>query len=215
MAQRYNIHTKSQRELYREYRNLLKRTRRFKGTHIEVENTVSKLLEQARTFFSMSKLSPKIAGRIKALTKEIHGLRKEKLSSVYVSKESLTQFRINDRFGVIQESAIMSDRDEALKIIKAYREELIKNLTNVKTGKEHRKSGDDFKGLDSLLNQLDEDIEKQGVLAVATMISQFKPDTSMEEKYYSIESWDFLRSIGFGTYELPENFTDEEAEGRH
>lgn len=213
MAQKYNIHTKSQQALYKEYRNLLRRTRRFKGTHIEIENRISKLLESARGFLTHGKMSPKITSEIKKLTKDIHSMRGEKLSKSYINKEAITKFTVINKYGEYFEANVMTDKENAQKIIADYRKELITQLTNFKTNKEHRKSGDDFHGLDSLLLQLDNDIRTKGELAVATMISQFKPETSLEEKYYSIESFEFLRSIGeLGRFELPEDVTDEEAE---
>lgn len=204
--------TKTQEELYKEYRNLIRRTKKYAGNSMEVENNISSLLSQSRKYLNLPKLSPKTTTEIKQLTKELYSYRGEKLSKNYINKERIRNFSMTDRYGEVQEGRIMSDETEAKQIIQEYKEELRTQLTNFNTGKEHRKSGDDFHGLDSLLLQLEQDINSKGVLVVASMINQFSPSTSLDEKYYAIETFEFLRTIGYGDYELPESVTDEEAE---
>lgn len=205
MAQRYKIHTKSQRELYREYKNLLRRTRRFKGTHVEVDNNIAKLLSEARDLLSLSKLTSKLTSKINKLKRQIHEMRGETLKSQYVSKPSV-KYYVNMKTGEIVTESELS------KIIINNYKELLKTICTSPSGSIYNKSGNGGYGYDALINKLDNEISSKGETAVALWIQQYQPPIMGNWKYDSAEQFDFMARIGLGGYDIEPETTDEETE---
>lgn len=216
MAQRYSIHTKTQKALYKEYRNLLRRTKKFKGDYLEFDTGITNILNEARKYLSLPKLNSRSTAEIKRLASEIHSFRGEKLKKQYVNKRKLSKFvGIDEETGEITTVInYMSLRDEELAsmVIEEYKSYLRQLFYNPKTGKTHHASGDRFKGLDEILEQLDRDIRDKGLAEVASLISQYAPPTMETEKYEGEAIYDFLATIGEGYFEVPESVTDEEKE---
>ena len=203
MAQRYKIHTKSQRELYREYKNLLRRTRRFKGTHTEVTQGVTYYLEKARDYLRLNKLAQKDTAYIKKLTKNIHELRGKKLEREYVKKTPV-DYDFDDGFTV-------SD-DYVYDIIIANYKDVLTKICTMPSGTVVYKGTGKGYGLDELLNHLDIAIISRGKKYVADMINLYEPPYGLGWYYDSIEHFGFITRIMHGEFDVESDLTDEEIE---
>lgn len=206
MAQSYKIHTKSQKQLYKEYRNLLRRTKRFKGTHTEVTQGVTYYLEKARDYLRLNKLAPKDTAYIKKLTKNIHELRGKKLEQEYIKKT-----RVDYDYDYYDDNITVSDDYVYDIIIANYKDTLTRICTMPSGTVVHTGRGKGY-GLDELLMHLDNAIANKGKKDVADMINLYEPPYGLGWFYDSIEHFGFITRIMNGEFDVESDLTDEEIE---
>lgn len=209
MAQRYKIHTKSQKQLYKEYRNLLRRTKRFKGTHTEVTQTITYYLEKARDYLRLNKLKPKDTAYINKLSKTVHELRGKKLEREYVKKTPVEYD--NDYDYAYYDNYTVSD-DAVYDIIIANYKDVLTRICTMPSGTVVYTGKGKGYGLDELIEHLDNAINYIGKKYVADMINLYEPPYGLGWFYDSIEHYGFITRIMNGEFDVESDLTDEEIE---
>lgn len=201
MAQKFNIHSTVQEKLHREYTNLMRRTKKNRGEYVEVGNNITQLLERARHFLRLEKLTQKDVAEIRKLTKSTHSMRGSELKQQYVEKKPVT-YNYNQGYTVSDEAVydiiILRYKDTLTKICTMPSGNVI--LTAVGKGY----------ALDELLWHLDDAIQKMGKKYVANMIDFYEPPYGSGWYYDSIEHFGFITRIMNGEFDVESDLTDEE-----
>lgn len=206
MARKFNIHSAVQEKLHNEYTNLMRRTRKYRSGYVEVGNEISKLLEKARHFLGLGKLSQKDVADIRKLSESVHSVRGTKLKEQYVEKKPVTYkpkpYTPNQGLTV---------SDEALYdiIILRYKDTLEKICTMPSGNIILSSPGKGF-GLNELVAHLDDAIQKMGKKYVANMIELYEPPYGSGWYYDSIEHYGFITRITNGEFDVESDLTDEE-----
>lgn len=214
MAKRFNIHSTVQAKLHREYKNLLRRTTKFRSNYIEVGTGVSSSLEQARHYLGLTKLTQKDVAAIKKLTKTVHSMRGSKLKESYVEKKPV-EFTRPKSIPINHEDIVMLNIEYWELIIDNYRD-FLERICTSNFGDVYYKDASHGKGrgLHSLLDELRKDILNKGYEEVAKAIIKYKPGLTDKGWAYDSEvQFDFLARIGMGEFDIEPEFSDEEAEG--
>lgn len=201
MARKFNIHSAVQEKLHNEYTALMRRTKKYRSEYVEVGNEISKLLEKARHFLGLGKLSQKDVADIRKLSKTVHSVRGTKLKEQYVEKKPVTYtpkqgFTVSDE--ALYDIIILRYKDILTKICTMPSGNVI--LTAVGKGY----------GLDELLWHLDDAIQKMGKKYVANMIDFYEPPYGSGWYYDSIEHFGFITRIMNGEFDVESDLTDEE-----